>query len=134
MRISDWSSDVCSSGLGRATCGVARGADRIGRGPPRMAPLPPGSTIGILGAGQLGRMIAIAAAQLGYRCHIFAPSPGPGCDVARTFTAAAWDDLDAVDAFAAAVDVVTYEFENVDLDVVDQIGRASCRERGCKKG
>src|SRR3546814_1727355 len=75
MRISDWSSDVCSSDL---TCGVARGADRIGRGPPRMTPLPPGSTIGILGAGQLGRMIAVAAAQLGYRCHIFAPSPGPG--------------------------------------------------------
>src|SRR3546814_6672256 len=86
MRISDWSSDVCSSDL---TCGVARGADRIGRGPPRMTPLPPGSTIGILGAGQLGRMIAVAAAQLGYRCHIFAPSPGPGCAVARTFTAAA---------------------------------------------
>src|SRR3546814_6556263 len=118
MRISDWSSDVCSSDL---TCGVARGADRIGRGPPRMTPLPPGSTIGILGAGQLGRMIAVAAAQLGYRCHIFAPSPGPGCDVARTFTAAAWDDLDAVDAFAAAVDVVTYEFENVALAVVDRL-------------
>ncbi|RIA44624.1 5-(carboxyamino)imidazole ribonucleotide synthase [Hephaestia caeni] len=86
-----------------------------------MTPLPPGSTIGILGAGQLGRMIAVAAAQLGYRCHIFAPSPGPGCDVARSFTAAAWDDLDAVDAFAGVVDVVTYEFENVDLDVVDRL-------------
>src|SRR3546814_7559549 len=93
----------------------------MGRGPPRMTPLRPGATIGIHGAGQLGRMIAVAAAQLGYRCHIFAPSPGPGCDVARTFTAAAWDDLDAVDAFAAAVDVVTYEFENVDLDVVDRL-------------
>src|SRR3546814_20666843 len=86
MRISDWSSDVCSSDL---TCGVARGADRIGRGPPRMTPLPPGSTIGIRGAGQLGRMIAVAAAPLGSRCHIFAPSPGPGCALARTLTAAA---------------------------------------------
>ncbi|HVI98331.1 MAG TPA: 5-(carboxyamino)imidazole ribonucleotide synthase [Sphingomonas sp.] len=88
-----------------------------------MTMLPPGATIGILGAGQLGRMIAVAAAQLGYRCHIFAPSPGPGCDVAHDYTAAAWDDRAAVDAFAAAVDVVTYEFENVDLGVVDRLAQ-----------
>src|SRR3546814_16601880 len=112
MRISDWSSDVCSSDL---TCGVARGADRIGRGPPRMTPLPPGSTIGILGAGQLGRMIAVAVAQIGYRCHIFAPSPGPGCDWGRPFPAAAWGDLVAVEAVAAAGAVVPYAFEKVVL-------------------
>jgi 5-(carboxyamino)imidazole ribonucleotide synthase len=86
-----------------------------------MTPLAPGSTIGILGAGQLGRMIAVAAAQLGYRSHIFAPAPGPGCDVSHDFTAAAWDDHPAVERFAAAVDVVTYEFENVDLGVVDRL-------------
>ncbi len=86
-----------------------------------MTPLAPGATIGILGAGQLGRMLAVAAAQLGYRTHIFAPMPGPGCDVSHDFTAAAWDDHVAVDRFAAAVDVVTYEFENVDLRVVDRL-------------
>lgn len=79
-----------------------------------MTAIPPGSTIGILGSGQLGRMLAVAAAQLGYRCHIYAPESGPACDVAAAFTQGAYDDAAQLTAFANAVDVVTYEFENVD--------------------
>ncbi|KQN25198.1 phosphoribosylaminoimidazole carboxylase [Sphingomonas sp. Leaf33] len=77
------------------------------------APLPPGSTIGILGSGQLGRMLAIAAAQLGYRTHIYAPETGPANDVSPLMTRARYDDAGALSAFARSVDVVTYEFENV---------------------
>ncbi|MEM6974346.1 MAG: 5-(carboxyamino)imidazole ribonucleotide synthase [Pseudomonadota bacterium] len=81
-----------------------------------MAPLAPGSTIGILGGGQLGRMLAIAAARLGLSTHIYDPAPrAPAAEVAHTHTAAAWDDTEALAAFAAAVDVATYEFENVPL-------------------
>ncbi len=77
-------------------------------------PLPPGSTIGILGDGQLGRMTALAAARLGYRCHIYAPEAGgPAALVSAAETAAPYDDLAALEAFAGAVDVVTFEFENV---------------------
>jgi len=77
--------------------------------------LPPGSTIGIVGGGQLGRMMAVAAAQLGYRCHIFAPKgETPAADVAAATTHAPYDDAGALAAFAEAVDVVTYEFENID--------------------
>ena len=72
--------------------------------------LPPGSTIGILGGGQLGRMLAIAAARLGYRCHIFEPQIDcPASHVAQ-HTAAGYDDTAALDAFAKSVDVVTLEF------------------------
>ena len=79
-----------------------------------MSMMPPGSTIGILGGGQLGRMLAMAAAQLGYRCHIYAP-PGDNVasDVAAETTIAPWDDVDALTAFARSCDVITYEFENV---------------------
>lgn len=77
--------------------------------------LPTGSTIGILGGGQLGRMLALAAAQLGYRCHIYAPeASGPATEVAAVWTKASYDDVQNLDRFAAAVDVVTYEFENID--------------------
>lgn len=77
------------------------------------SPLPPGATIGILGSGQLGRMLAIAAAQLGYRTHIYAPETGPANDVSPLMTRARYDDAGALAAFARSVDVVTYEFENV---------------------
>ena len=78
------------------------------------APLPPGSTIGILGGGQLGRMLALAASKLGMRTHIFCPDPqSPAFDVTPHKTVAAYEDLAALAAFADAVDVVTYEFENV---------------------
>lgn len=78
-----------------------------------MTALPPGATIGILGSGQLGRMLAVPAAQLGYRVHVYAPETGPANDVCGAFTLGAYDDADALAAFAASVDVVTYEFENV---------------------
>jgi len=76
--------------------------------------IPPGSTIGILGGGQLGRMLAVSAAQLGYRCHIYAPQEDSvAAEVSAAFTCAAWDDLAALKQFAEGCAVVTYEFENV---------------------
>ena len=73
---------------------------------------PPGSTIGIIGGGQLGRMLAMSAAQLGFRCHIYDPHEAPcAAEVAASFTRGAFDDTGAIAAFAAACDVVTYEFE-----------------------
>lgn len=77
-------------------------------------PLAPGAVLGIIGGGQLARMIALAAADLGVRCHIFAPeSENPAFDVAAARTVAAYEDEAALARFADAVDVVTYEFENV---------------------
>jgi 5-(carboxyamino)imidazole ribonucleotide synthase len=79
-----------------------------------MTTLPPGSTIGILGGGQLGRMLAVAAAQMGYRCHIYAPErESVAAEVSPEFTCAAYEDIDALTAFARTCDVITYEFENV---------------------
>jgi 5-(carboxyamino)imidazole ribonucleotide synthase len=76
--------------------------------------LAPGAVLGILGGGQLARMIALAAADLGIRCHILAPEPdNPAFDVAAAYTVAAYEDEAALAGFADAVDVVTYEFENV---------------------
>ena len=84
--------------------------------------LPPGSVIGILGGGQLGRMTALAAARLGYQCHIFDPEPsGPAAQVASAQTNAAFDDRDALDEFAAAIDVATYEFENIPVDSIHHL-------------
>ncbi|WP_033074529.1 5-(carboxyamino)imidazole ribonucleotide synthase [Sphingopyxis sp. MWB1] len=81
--------------------------------------LAPGSTIGILGGGQLGRMLSVAAAQLGYKTHIYAPeAESVAADVAARHTRAAWDDEQRLAAFAAACDVVTLEFENVPVDTV----------------
>jgi len=76
--------------------------------------LEPGATIGILGSGQLGRMLALAAARLGFKCHIFAPDrDSPAFDVVRESTRANFDDEQALARFAENVDVVTYEFENI---------------------
>ncbi|MGH6730144.1 MAG: 5-(carboxyamino)imidazole ribonucleotide synthase [Sphingomicrobium sp.] len=84
---------------------------------------PPGSTIGILGGGQLGRMLSIAAAQLGYKCHIFDPHEAPcAADVAAQFTRAEFDDREALARFGQTVDVVTYEFENVPTAALDVLG------------
>ena len=81
--------------------------------------VPPGSTIGIVGGGQLGRMIGMAAVQLGYRVHIFAPEEsGPAADIASGWTHAPYEDDAALTAFADAVDVITYEFENVPSSAV----------------
>jgi 5-(carboxyamino)imidazole ribonucleotide synthase len=79
----------------------------------------PGGIIGILGGGQLGRMTALAAANLGYRCHIFCPEPdSPAMQVTPLATVAAYDDRAALARFADAVDVVTFEFENVPATTV----------------
>ncbi|WP_122522037.1 5-(carboxyamino)imidazole ribonucleotide synthase [Pannonibacter phragmitetus] len=76
--------------------------------------LKPGSTIGILGGGQLGRMLALAGASLGLKSHIYCPEAGsPAFEVAAARTQAAYEDSAALEAFARSVDVVTYEFENV---------------------
>ncbi len=76
--------------------------------------LPLGATIGILGGGQLGRMLSLAASRLGFRTHIYCPDKAsPAFDVTPHKTVAAYDDHAALAAFASLVDVVTYEFENV---------------------
>jgi len=76
--------------------------------------IPPGATVGVLGSGQLGRMFAIAARRMGYRVHTLSPADDtPTGQVADLEINAAYDDLDAIRAFASAVDVVTFEFENV---------------------
>ena len=88
--------------------------------------LPPGSVIGILGGGQLGRMLSAAAARLGYRCHIYDPAPDcPAGDVAWRVTTGAWDDAAAMGAFAATCAVVTYEFENVPAAALDAVEAAA---------
>ena len=85
--------------------------------------IPPGSTIGIVGGGQLGRMLSVAAARLGYRCHIFDPHERPcAADVAAAFTRADYDDAEALRRFAGEVDVATYEFENVPVEPLKLLG------------
>ncbi len=82
--------------------------------------LPPNSMIGIVGGGQLGRMSAMAAARLGYRCHILTPeAEGPAAQVASGVTVGAYDDPEALRQFAEAVDVVTFEFENISAAGLD---------------
>ncbi|HLT02536.1 MAG TPA: 5-(carboxyamino)imidazole ribonucleotide synthase, partial [Geminicoccaceae bacterium] len=107
--------------------------------------LAPGAVIGILGGGQLGRMTALAAARLGYRCHVFAPEPdGPAAQVTNLATIAPYENADALARFARAVDVVTIEFENLPLGVVAELARtkpvrpgpevlATCQDRAEEK-
>ena len=81
--------------------------------------LPRGSVIGIFGGGQLGRMLSLAAARLGYKCHIFAPEAEcPAMQVAWKHTQADYTDLEAVRAFADSVDIITYEFENIPTETI----------------
>lgn len=85
-------------------------------------PLAPGSVIGILGGGQLGRMLSVAAARLGLRTHIFEPSAAPPAgQVAEQVVTAPYDDLKALQAFAKGVDVITYEFENIPVPALDAL-------------
>ncbi len=81
-------------------------------------------TIGILGGGQLGRMLSMAAARLGMRVHIFDPQPEPPAgDVAAKVFTASYEDIEALREFAASVDIVTFEFENIPaaaLDIVEE--------------
>jgi len=88
------------------------------------APLAPGATIGILGGGQLGRMLSVAAARLGFKTCIFEPGADcPASHVANYHLKAAYDDEDALHAFAASVDLVTFEFENIPTASLDLLGR-----------
>ena len=85
-------------------------------------PLPPGSTIGIIGGGQLGRMLVMAAAKLGYRVHIFAPDVDScAAEISASVTRAAYSDRTALAAFASAVDVATFEFENIDAAPLTEV-------------
>jgi 5-(carboxyamino)imidazole ribonucleotide synthase len=89
-------------------------------------PLQSGQTIGILGGGQLGRMLAVAASRLGLKAHIFDPAPAaPAKEVADRATTAPYDDPAALQVFAQSVDVITYEFENIPTEALD------CLEAHC---
>lgn len=82
----------------------------------------PGSALGVLGSGQLGRMFTIAARRMGYRVHTFSPDEDtPTGQVADVEVTASYDDLEALRAFAAHVDVVTFEFENVPIEAIDAV-------------
>ncbi len=88
--------------------------------PDLASPLAPGATIGMMGGGQLGRMAAMAAARLGYRVHVFTPeADSPAAQVSAAATVADWSDTAALAHFADAVDVVTFEFENVPGEALD---------------
>ncbi len=89
---------------------------------PRSEALQPGSTIGILGGGQLGRMLAVAAAKLGFKTHIYCDEPScPAFDVSAAHTVGDYTDIERLMAFGAAVDVVTYEFENVPVEAAQHL-------------
>lgn len=81
--------------------------------------LPLGATIGILGGGQLGRMLALAGSPLGFRCHVFSPTTGPAFDVCVEGMTAKYEDRAALAEFAKSVDVITYEFENIPVSTVE---------------
>ncbi|MAE89977.1 5-(carboxyamino)imidazole ribonucleotide synthase [Salipiger bermudensis] len=85
-------------------------------------PLRQGATIGILGGGQLGRMLSVAASRLGLRCHVYEPGEAPPAGhVADAVTTAPYEDTAALEAFAASVDVITYEFENIPTAALDTL-------------
>lgn len=88
--------------------------------------VPPGGTVGILGGGQLGRMLAMAAAKLGLRCHIYCDEErAPAYDVAAEVTVAAYDNAEALEKFGRSVDVATVEFENVPASALEIIQRTT---------
>ncbi|MEO1265048.1 MAG: 5-(carboxyamino)imidazole ribonucleotide synthase [Pseudomonadota bacterium] len=95
--------------------------------------LPPGSTIAILGGGQLGRMLAGAAARLGFRCHVYSDAAeAPATEVATLSVRGAYDDLAALDRFAAHADVLTYEFENVPVAAAEHLAKSLPLRPGVK--
>ncbi len=103
---------------GKVVTGLQSGAA------PNSEALKLGATIGILGGGQLGRMLSLAASRLGFKTHIYCPDPtSPAFEVTPHKTVAAYDDETALAAFANAVDVVTYEFENVPAATADFLAR-----------
>lgn len=87
--------------------------------------IPPGSTIGLLGGGQLGRMFAIAARRMGYRVHTYEPSPdSPAGQISDREFNGSYADWEMLESFVRSVDVVTFEFENIPAEVVDRISRS----------
>jgi 5-(carboxyamino)imidazole ribonucleotide synthase len=88
-----------------------------------MAALAPGATIGILGGGQLGRMLAMAAARLGLKAYVYSDESGPAFDVATEVRRRAYNDWDALADFGRSVQVVTYEFENVPLATANHLAK-----------
>lgn len=86
-------------------------------------PLPPRSVIGILGSGQLGKMLALAASRLGFRTHVYADDAGPAFDVAGAHSIGSYTSLPRLDEFARVVDVVTYEFENVPVAAAEHLAQ-----------
>ena len=89
--------------------------------PRSTAPLPPHSVIGILGSGQLGKMLAQAASRLGFRTHVYSDDAGPAFDVSTTHSVGSFTSLARLDEFARCVDVVTYEFENVPVAAAEHL-------------
>ena len=84
--------------------------------------LPLGAKIGILGGGQLGRMLSVAASRLGFKCHVYEPSENPPAgDTSAMLTTASYEDTGALKQFAQSVDIVTFEFENVPVEALDFI-------------
>jgi 5-(carboxyamino)imidazole ribonucleotide synthase len=92
----------------------------------------PGATIGVMGGGQLGRMFAIAARRMGYRVHTFSPEEnGPAAQFSDRATAASYEDETAVNGFLGAIDLLTFEFENIPRATIDWAGRTRLvRPRG----
>jgi 5-(carboxyamino)imidazole ribonucleotide synthase len=87
--------------------------------------IPPGSTIGLLGGGQLGRMFGIAARRMGYRVHTFEPAPdSPAGQISDQEFNGSYNDWNLIETFVRSVDVVTFEFENIPVEVVDRISRS----------
>ncbi len=84
-------------------------------------PLPPRTVIGILGSGQLGKMLSQAASRLGFRTHVYGDDAGPAFDVATAHSVGGYASFARLDEFAAAVDVVTYEFENVPVAAAEHL-------------
>ena len=96
-------------------------------------PLKTGSTIGILGGGQLGRMLTLAAARLGFKSHIFHPSPNsPASEIAFASTVADYEDQTAILDFADKVDVITYEFENIPTQILKALADRHILRPGCE--
>ena len=106
------------------------GREIAGRGPPAM--LAPRSVIGILGSGQLGKMLVQAASRLGFRTHVYGDESGPAFDVAGTHSIGGYTNFAQLDAFAATVDVVTYEFENVPVAAAEHLAKSVAVRPGAK--